>query len=295
MRRRKCVDHVIEALGVSERKACRALRQPRSSQRYQAVAASAEEALTADIIELGSQYGRYGYRRITAMLRRLGWKVNHKRVERIWRREGLRVPRKQPKRGRLWLTDGSCIRLRPARLNHVWAYDFVAARTHDGRPFRILTIIDEYTRECLAMKVARSIRSDHVLECLADLFVIKGVPEHIRSDNGPEFTARVVRNWLPRVGASPLFIEPGSPWENGYVESFNGKLRDEFLDREIFYTLKEAQVLIEQWRKLYNEIRPHSALGYRPPAPVAILSKPEWFSRPTLTGKRLGLTVSGLT
>ena len=270
------MDHVIEALGVSERKACRALGQPRSSQRYQAVPASAEEALTADIIELGSQYGRYGYRRITAMLRRLGWKVNHKRVERIWRREGLKVPRKQPKRGRLWLTDGSCVRLRPAHRNHVWAYDFVAARTHDGRPFRILTIIDEYTRECLAIKVARSIRSDNVLECLADLFVIKGVPEHIRSHNGPEFTARVVRNWLPRVGASPLFIEPGSPWENGYVESFNGKLRDEFLDREIFYTLKEAQVLIEQWRKLYNEIRPHSALGYRPPAPETISPRQKW-------------------
>ena len=204
------------------------------------------------------------------------------------------MPRKQPKRGRLWLTDGSCIRLRPARLNHVWAYDFVAARTHDGRPFRILTIIDEYTRECLAMKVARSIRSDHVLECLADLFVIKGVPEHIRSDNGPEFTAQSVRNWLPRVGASPLFIEPGSPGER-----LCGELQRQAQGRvpgpRDFLHLKEAQVLIEQWRKLYTEIRPHSALGYRPPAPVAILSKPEWFSRPTLTGKRLGLTVSGLT
>ncbi len=267
------MDHVIEALGVSERKACRALGQPRSSQRYQAVPASAEEALTADIIELASQYGRYGYRRITAMLRRLGWKVNHKRVERIWRREGLKVPRKQPKRGRLWLTDGSCVRLRPAHRNHVWAYDFVAARTHDGRPFRILTIIDEYTRECLAIKVARS----------------------IRSDNGPEITARVVRNWLPRVGASPLFIEPGSPWENGYVESFNGKLRDEFLDREIFYTLKEAQVLIEQWRKLYNEIRPHSALGYKPPAPATMLSRSEWSSLLPLTSTTPRLAVSGLT
>ena len=143
--------------------------------------------------------------------------------------------------------------------------------------------------------MARSIRSDHVLECLADLFVIKGVPEHIRSDDGPELTARAVRNWLPRVGASPLFIEPGSPWENGYVESFNGKLRDEFLDREIFYTLKEAQVLIEQWRKLYNEIRPHSALGYKPPAPAAMSSRTEWFSLLPLTGSRHGLTVSGLT
>jgi len=209
-RRRNCVDHVIEALGVSERKACRALGQPRSSHRYQAVAASDEDALTADVIELASQYGRYGYRRITVMLRRLGWKVTHRRVERIWRCEGLRVPRKQPKRGRLWLTDGSCVRLRPAGRNHVWAYDFVAARTHDGRPFRILTIIDEYTRECLAIKVARSIRSHDVLDCLADLCVMKGVPEHIRSDNGPEFTARVVRSWIGRVGAKALFIEPGA-------------------------------------------------------------------------------------
>ena len=289
------MDHVIEALGVSERKACRALGQPRSSHRYQAVAASDEDALTADVIELASQYGRYGYRRITAMLRRLGWKVTHKRVERIWRREGLRVPRKQPKRGRLWLTDGSCVRLRLARRNHVWAYDFVAARTHDGRPFRILTIIDEYTRECLAIKVARSIRSHDVLDCLADLCVMKGVPEHIRSDNGPEFTARVVRSWIGRVGAKTLFIEPGSPWENGYVESFNGKLRDEFLDREIFYSLKEAQLLIEQWRNPYNEIRPHSALGYKPPAPAAMSSRTEWFSLLTSTGSRPGLAVSGLT
>ncbi len=173
--------------------------------------------------------------------------------------------------------------------------DSIADALADGRPFRILTIIDEYTRECLAIKVARSIRSDHVLECLADLFVIKGVSEHIRSDNGPEITARVVRNWLPRVGASPLFIEPGSPWENGYVESFNGKLRDEFLDREIFYTLKEAQVLIEQWRKLYNEIRPHSALGYKPAAPATMLSRSEWSSLLPLTSTTPRLAVSGLT
>jgi len=206
------------------------------------------------------------------MLRRQGWKVNHKRVERIWGEQGLKVPRKQPKRGRLWLNDGSCIRLRPQHKDHVWAYDFVQGSTHDGRSFRMLTLVDEYTRECLAIDVARRLNSDDVLERLAWLFATHGVPEHIRSDNGPEFTATVVREWLNRVGVKTLFIEPGSPWENGYVESFNGKLRDELLNGEIFYTLREAKVLIERWRQYYNTVRPHSALGYRPPAPETITS-----------------------
>jgi len=236
-------------------------------QRYVANSRSDEGALTTDIINLAGQYGRYGYRRITAMLHQKGWQVNHKRVERIWRREGLKVPQKQPKRGRLWLNDGSCIRRRPEHRNHVWAYDFVQDRTHDGRAFRILTVIEEYTRECLALKVARRLRSVNVLETLADLFILKGIPENIRSDNGPEFTAVMLREWLAKIGAKTLFIEPGSPWENGYNESFNGKLRDELLNGEIFYTLKEAKVLIEEWRKIYNTIRPHSSLDYRPPAP----------------------------
>ena len=202
-----------------------------------------------------------------------GWSVNHKRVERIWRREGLRVPAKQPKRGRLWLNDGSCVRLRPERRNHVWAYDFVMVRTYDGQPVKILTLIDEFTRECLALRAARRLRSDDVLQCLTELFTWRGVPEHIRSDNGSEFTARALRRWLERVGTKTLFIEPGSPWENGYNESFNGKLRDEFLNREVFYTLQELQILLEQWRRTYNQIRPHSALGYRPPAPQTILPR----------------------
>ena len=199
--------------------------------------------------------------------------MNHKRVERIWRREGLKVPMKQPKRGRLWLNDGSCIRLRPSWPNHVWAYDFVQGRTHDGRPFRMLTVIDEFTRECLAIPVARRLRFDDVLACLADLFIERGPPDHIRSDNGSEFTAQAVREWLPRLGVKTLYIEPGSPWEDGYNESFNGKLRDELLNGEIFYSLHEAKVLIEQWRRHYNTIRPHSALGYRPPAPQTIVPK----------------------
>ncbi len=219
---------------------------------------------------LATRFGRYGYRRITALLRAEGWRVNHKRVERIWREEGLKVPQKQPKRGRLWLADGSIVRRRAERPNHVWSYDFVFDRTHDGRPLRMLTIVDEYTRECLAIDVARRLNSEDVLDRLAELFVHRGVPEHIRSDNGPEFTAKAVRRWLSRVGVQTLFIEPGSPWENGYIESFNGKLRDECLNLERFDTLLEAQVLIERWRLEYNHLRPHSSLGYRPPAPEAI-------------------------
>ena len=257
-------------LGISERRACRVLGQPRSTQRHEPYIADDEPLLTRRIVGLAGMYGRYGYRRITALLKREGWHVNHKRVERIWRQEGLKVPKKQPKRGRLWLNDGSCVRRRAEYPNHVWSYDFVMDRTHSGRPLKMLTIVDEYTRECLAIDVGRSLTSISVLERLAELFVYRGAPEYIRSDNGPEFTAKKVRKWLNRVEVQTLFIEPGSPWENGYVESFNGKLRDELLNREIFYTLTEAQVLVERWRRDYNWYRPHSSLGYRPPAPEAI-------------------------
>ncbi len=223
----------------------------------------------ADITSLATRYGRYGYRRITALLNEKGWLVNHKRVERIWRQEGLKVAKKQSKRARMWLNDGSCIRLRPEHKDHVWSYDFVIARTADGRAFKMLTILDEYTRECLAILIERRITSEDVINQLFNLFVFRGMPEHIRSDNGPEFTARAIRKWLARMGVKTLFIEPGSPWENGYIESFNGKLRDELLSREIFTTLTEAKVLITCWRKEYNQVRPHSARGYKPPAPEA--------------------------
>jgi transposase InsO family protein len=196
--------------------------------------------------------------------------VNAKRVERIWRREGLKVPRRQPKRGRLWLNDGSCVRLRPERPNHVWACDFVQDRMHDGRAVRMLVVVDEFTRECLAIRVGRRLTSDDVLAVPAELSVARGVPEHIRSDDGPEFAAKAVRGWLARLGVGTLFIGPGSPWENGYCESFNGKLRDELLDREVFHGLREAQVLTEAWRQHHDTVRPHSALGYRPPAPEAV-------------------------
>ena len=247
------------------------LGQARATQRLRPLISGEESRLVADITSLATKYGRYGYRRITAMLNNSdkGWQVNHKRVERIWRQEGLKVPQKQPKRGRLWLNDSSCIRLRPEHKDHLWSYDFVIARTADGRAFKMLTIIDEYTRECLAILVERRITSQDVIDQLFNLFVFRGIPEYIRSDNGPEFTAREIRKWLAKLGVKTLFIEPGSPWENGYIESFNGKLRDELLNREIFTTLTEAKVLIADWRKEYNQVRPHSAKGYKPPAPEA--------------------------
>lgn len=243
------------------------LGQARSTQRHTLKIPDDEERLVERIVGLACQYGRYGYRRITALLQEEGWRVNHKRVERIWRQEGLKVPRKQPKRSRLWLNDGSCIRLRPQKKDHVWSYDFVLARTADGRPLRILAILDEYTRECLSLDVARRFSSQDVLDRLSNLFIRRGAPEYIRSDNGSEFTAKAMREWLGRIGVKTLFIEPGSPWENGYVESFIGKLRDEVLNGEVFDTLLEARVVIEDWRREYNKHRPHSSLGYRPPAP----------------------------
>ena len=259
----------IQIYGVSERRACKLLGQHRSTQRRTPRESEFNRLLTRRIVELACDFGRYGYRRVHALLRREGWNVNHKRVERIWRQEGLKVPSKQPKRRRLWLNEASCVRQRPERPNHVWSYDFVMDRTSDGRAFRMLTVIDEYTRECLAIDVERRLNSEDVMCRLTELFVFRGVPEFIRSDNGPEFTARAIRDWLSRVGAKTLYIAPGSPWENGYNESFNGRLRDELLNGEIFDTLHEAKVLIEAWRREYNEFRPHSSLGYRAPAPVA--------------------------
>jgi len=261
------VEGIREKYSLSERQACRIVGQHRGTQRYATIVRADEDVLTRAIISLASQYGRYGYRRITSLLAGAGWQVGCDRVQRIWRREGLKVPRKQRPRGRLWLNDGSCIRLRPQHRNHVWSYDFVEAQTHDGRKVRLMTLIDEFTRECLAIRVARRINSFGVIETMADVMLERGVPEHIRSDNGAEMTAKIVRDWFAKLGAKTLYIEPGSPWENGYCESFNGKLRDECLNGEIFYSLKEAKVVIQQWRKHYNTIRPHSSLNYRPPAP----------------------------
>lgn len=252
-------------LNVSERMACRVVGQIRSTQRYEPVVDPQKELVRSRIVGLATQYGRYGYKTITSMLQLEGFEVGRDFVHRIWQQEGLQVPQKQPKRARLWLADGSCIRLRPMHRNHVWSYDFVSEQTHDGRKFKILNIIDEYTRECLASIVARRIRSQDVILILADLFIEHGIPENIRSDNGPEFVAKKLLNWFKTLKVKPLFIEKGSPWENGYCESFNGKMRYQLLDGEIFYSLLEAKVVIEAWRRHYNEVRPHSSLGGRPP------------------------------
>ena len=262
------------ALAVSERRACRVLRPARRTHRSPTRAAPDAPALVARIIALAQRFGRDGSRRITARLRAEGWRVNHKRVERLWRRAGRRVPAKPPRRRRLWLADGTTTRRRATRPNPVWSDDFVQDRTHDGRPLRLLCVVDEYTRECLAIVVARRWRADDVLACLTQRFVERGPPTSLRSDNGPACTAHAVRSWLPRVGVTTRFIQPGSPWENGDVESFNGKLRDECLHREIFTTLAEAQGLIARWRREDNEQRPPSALGDRPPAPPTIEARP---------------------
>lgn len=208
---------------------------------------------------------------VTGLLNNSGWHVNHKRVERIWRREGLKVRQKQAKKGRLWLNDGSCVRLRPERSNHVWSYDFAQDRTNDGQVYRTLNTIDEFTREALMIRVNRKLNSTDVVDALMGLFILRGTPEFIRSDNGPEFVAQKVRDWIAAVGAKTAFIEPGSPWENRYCESFNARFRDGLLNGEIFYSLHEARIIIEQWRRHYHTVRPHSALGYRPPAPETII------------------------
>lgn len=267
---------MIKTLSVSERRACLVIGQIRSSQRYLPKQNPEQEKLKTRVVELASEYGRYGYKQVTNLLNNEGWDVGKDRVYSIWRAEGLKVPQKQPKRARLWLTDGSCIRLRPEFVNHVWSYDFVSDRTADGRPIKILNIIDEFSRECLCSYVARKINSQSVILVLAELFLQRGIPMFIRSDNGPEFIARKLMNWMDLLEVKPLFIHPGSPWENGYCESFNGKMRYELLNGELFYTLKEAQIIIERWRKHYNEVRPHSSLGGLPPAPATftLINKP---------------------
>jgi len=264
------VGHTVTVLHVSERRACRAIGQFRSSYRYRPRLDPSQERVRTRIIALAKEYGRYGYRTVTDLLRREGWDVGKDRVYTIWRQEGLQVPQKQPKQGRLWLANGSCVRKRPERPNHVWSYDFVADRTQDGRPFRILTMLDEYTRECVASVVARRIRSQDIRVILAELFLSRGIPTHIRSDNGPEFIAIKLRHWQKHLNVAPLYIEPGPPWENGYVESFNGKMREQFLNGELFYTLKEAQIMAERWRIHYNTVRPRSSLGGQPPAPETL-------------------------
>ena len=256
-------------LKVSERRTCRVLGQPRPSQRYQPSVNEFERRLVTRMLELVRAHPRYGYRRIWALLRREGWKVNRKRVHRLWRREGLKVPQKAHKKRHWGHSANGCMRQRPEHPDHVWALDFIFDRTQGGGSLKWLSIVDEYTRECLALVVARSMTAEGVLDVLAELFVVRGVPGHLRSDNGPEFIAQAVRRWLERTGAKTLYIAPGAPWENGYAESFHSRLRDELLNVEEFASVAEARQMAERWQLEYNHRRPHSSLGYQTPAEFA--------------------------
>jgi len=263
------VTRVRAELEVSERRACVVVEQPRATNRYQARQPEKDRALVQRLLDLSRQHPRYGYRRITALLRREGFLVNRKRVQRLWRKEGLKVPMRQRKRRRLGHSGNSCCARRSEYRNEVWSYDFVMDQTSDGRRLKLLPIVDEYTRESLVIEVARSLEAVDVVRVLAGLIAVRGAPSFIRSDNGPEFIAAAVRAYLVKIGAQTLFIAPGSPWENAYSETFNSRLGDELLKREVFTSLTEAKVLVEQYRRSYNEERPHSALGYWTPAAFA--------------------------
>jgi putative transposase len=269
--RRRAVRHVQEVLHVSQRRACRALGQPRSSQRYLVQQRNGERELTEAMRKLALRHPRYGYRRVSVLLRRDGWRINRKRVHRLWRKEGLKVPQKPHKRRRLMdgSSDNAAHRLRAERINHMWSFDFCHDRTADGRGIKIFSVIDEFTRQCLGIEAQRHITGADVVATLERLMTRHGAPQHVRCDNGPEFVCAVVRAWLSRRKISPLYIEPGSPWENGYVESYHARLRDELLMREEFATLLEARALLELWRQEYNQDRPHGALGYLTPEAFA--------------------------
>ena len=273
-RRRRTLAEVRRRLGpekVSERRACRVLGQSRSTQRYCKYRPTDEAKLLTEMRRIASRRPRWGSPRIHDALRKRGWTVNHKRVERIWREGGMQVPKKQRKRRRSVCggSENSCVRHRPLGPNHVWSYDFVEDRTEKNRKLRMLVVIDEFTRESLAIEVAWSFTSWQVIEVLQYLFAVRGAPEHLRSDNGPEFVARAVIRWLYQAGVKTLFIAKGSPWENGFVESFNSRFRDELLNRELFTGLEDARWVVDRWRLDYNHQRPHSSLGYQTPAEFA--------------------------
>jgi len=261
------IDYLQKEYKISERRACRALKISRNTYRYQPKKLPDEDDLHRLIIYIASNFGRVGYRKVCGMLKNQGILINHKRVERIWREEGLKLPSKQSKRRRLFLSDGNCIRLRATHSNHVWSYDFIEDKTMNGRKIRWLNIIDEYDRECLVSLPRRSWRSNTVINILSDIMLFRGVPQYIRSDNGPEFIAKNLRKWLSDVGTATTYIEPGSPWENGYIESFNSRMREEFLNGELFGNMYEAEVLTKHWVDYYNTIRPHSSLYGKTPAP----------------------------
>ncbi len=253
-------------MDVSERRACQVISQPRMTQRYKTKRSDKDKAVTAEIIRLAKKHKRYGYRMITAKLRQDNWDVNHKRIQRIWQKEGLQVSYRRKFKKAKGSSGNSCAVKKAEYPNHVWTYDFMSDQTEDGRRLKLLTILDEFTRESLAIEVGRSIRAKDVIAVLDYLFMVRGVPKFIRSDNGPEFIADAIKKWLKEKHVETLYIEPGSPWENGYIESFNGKFRDEVLNRHVFYSVREAKVVVEDWRLEYNDHRLHSSLGYMTPA-----------------------------
>jgi len=263
------VTHVQGQLDISQRRACRVLGQHRSTQRYTPHIADDEARLVGRMHELVRLHPRRGYRLVWGTLRLDGWRVNRKRVYRLWRREGLRVPRKQHKRRRLGASANGIVRQPACRMNDVWCWDFVHDRDERGRALKWLTLVDEFTRECIALEVDGSMTSDDAIDVLVEAFRIRGAPRHIRSDNGPEFIAAAIRAFLSATEVKTLYIEHGSPWENGFSESFNGRVRDELLNAEIFMDVRDAKALGAAWRNDYNHHRPHSSLGYLPPARFA--------------------------
>ena len=268
---RQAVIHARQKIGSSERQTCKAIGVSRSTQRYKAAQAKGDDDnLRLALIRLAKQYGRYGYRKIYELLRIEGWTINHKKVERLWREEGLQLPQRHKKRKRLYHKDSSVIRLRPKHPNHIWSIDFVHDKLSSGRKYKMLTVIDEYTREALCVAVAPKMGGAEVLEALYPLLLKHGKPEFIRSDNGPEFISEQFQSWLTKVGIKPIRIYPGSPWENGYNERFNGTLRREVLNAEWFISIEQARTVINRWLKQYNQIRPHQALGMRPPIPETL-------------------------
>jgi transposase InsO family protein len=264
---------VRQKLAASERRTCRVIGLSRSTLQYKAAKKDDEEELRLSMIRLAKQYGRYGYRKIAELLRVEGWAVNHKKIERLWREEGLQLPERHKKRRRLYHKDSSVIRLRPHYPNHIWSVDFVHDKLSSGRPYKMLTVLDEYTREALCVAVRSKMSANDVLEALYPLILERGRPDYIRSDNGPEFIAAPLQEWLIKVGIKPIRIYPGSPWENGYNERFNGTLRQEVLNAEWFHSTRQAQTAINTWLRQYNQIRPHHALNMRPPAPETLLER----------------------
>ena len=276
---------------ISERRACQALGQPRATQQYVPQKEDADRRLISELRRLVESYPRFGSERVHQLLVHTGWLVNFKRVHRLWKHEHMQVPRKQHKKRRLPGHSGnSCIRYRATHRNHVWSYDFVVDRTEDGRQLKLLVVIDEFTRECLAIEAARTFTARDVILTLQYLFAVRGAPEHVRSDNGSEFVAKEVQKWLDQAAVRTLYIQKASPWENAYVESFNGKLRDELLNRELFLSLTEARYVLDEWRLAYNHRRPHSGLAWQTPAafsatlldPAAGVVPAAWLAGPTV-------------